>query len=166
MIKAMAERPNVFTNTFTVERGSVRGEPVARNAGAELLGGTVYQLAPGADGAPLHIHHAMEELLIVLEGTPTLRTLDGERELAAGEVVAFPRGRRGAHSVANRSDAPARYLMVSTNTAPEIVEYPELGTVRVLTRSPFDPPGPDEDPADRLRLLFDRSAATDESPPR
>lgn len=41
-----------------------------------------------------------------------------------------------------------------------------LGTVRVLTRSPFDPPGPNEDPADRLRLLFDRSAATDEALPR
>jgi uncharacterized cupin superfamily protein len=162
----MADRPNVFTDTFTIERGSVRGEPVARNAGAELLGGTVYELSPGADGAPLHIHHAMEELLVVLEGTPTLRTLDGERELAPGEVVAFPRGRRGAHSVANRSEARARYLMVSTMMTPEIVEYPELGTVRVLTRLPFDRPEPDEDPADRLRLLFDRSAATDEAPLR
>jgi hypothetical protein len=123
----VAEHPNVFTDTFTVERGSLRGEPVARKAGAELLGGMVYELAPGADGAPLHIHHAMEELLVVLEGTPSLR--------------------------------------VSTKTAPEIVEYPELGTIRVTTFSPFDPPGPDEDPADRLRLLFERSAATDETLP-
>ena len=68
--------------------------------------------------------------------------------------------------MANRSEARARYLMVSTKTTPEIVEYPELGTVRVMTRSPFDPPGPDEDPADRLRLVFDRSAATDEAPLR
>jgi uncharacterized cupin superfamily protein len=59
----------------------------------------------------------------------------------------------------NRSSEPARYLMVSTRVAPEVVEYPELGTVRVLTRPPFEPPAPDEDPADRLMLVFDRSAA-------
>jgi hypothetical protein len=48
--------------------------------------------------------------------------------------------------------------MLSTRVVPEVVEYPELGTVRVLTRPPFDPPDPDEDPADRLMLLFDRAA--------
>jgi uncharacterized cupin superfamily protein len=162
----MADTPNVYADTFSFERGSVRGEPIARMAGAELLGGTLYEIAPGGEGVPLHIHHAMEELLVVLEGTPTLRTLAGERELQRGEVVAFPRGRRGAHTVVNRSEQPARYLMLSTKSAPEVVEYPELGTVRVVTRSPFDPPAPGEDPADRLRLLFDRSAAKEEEPPR
>jgi uncharacterized cupin superfamily protein len=137
----------------------VRSEPVAAQAGAEQLGGTLYELAPGADGVPLHVHHGMEELAVVIAGTPTLRTLEGEFELTAGDIVAFPRGRRGGHTLANRSDAPARYLMVSTKVMPEIVEYPELGTVRVLTRPPFTPLAPDEDPADRLVLTFDRSAA-------
>lgn len=159
------ERPNVYADTFTIERGSLRGEPVARKAGAELLGGTVYELPPGADGAPLHIHHGMEELLVVIDGTPTLRTLEGERELVRGEVVAFPRGRRGAHTVVNRSEAPARYLMLSTKTTPEIVEYPELGTIRVVTRLPSEPSDPNEDPRDRLWLQFDRSAAKEEQAP-
>jgi hypothetical protein len=55
--------------------------------------------------------------------------------------------------------------MLSTKVTPEIVEYPEQGTVRVLTRAPFSPPDPDEDPADRLMLLFDRSAAKQDRPP-
>jgi uncharacterized cupin superfamily protein len=155
---AVEARPNIFADTFTIERGGLSGEPVARKAGAEQLGGTVYELAPGAEEVPLHIHHAMEELVIVLAGTPTLRTLEGEHDLAPGDVVAFPRGRRGAHTLQNRSDAPARYVMVSTKVVPEVVEYPELGTVRVLTRPPFEPPDPDDDPGDRLMLLFDRSA--------
>jgi uncharacterized cupin superfamily protein len=155
----MADQPNIFADAFTVERGGLRGEQVARKAGAEQLGATLYELAPGADVMPLHIHHAMEELVVVIAGAPTLRTLEGERELSPGEVVAFPRGRRGAHTLVNRSSEPARYLMVSTRVAPEVVEYPELGTVRVLTRPPFEPPAPDEDPADRLMLVFDRSAA-------
>ncbi len=160
----MDELPNVFENAFSYERGSLRGEPVARRAGAQELGGTLYELGPGSEDIPLHIHHALEELLVVLSGTPTLRTLEGERELRPGDVVAFPRGRRGGHAVVNRSADPVRYLMLSTKSMPEIVEYPEQGTLRVLTRAPFDPPNPDEDPEDALRLLFDRSAATEEQP--
>jgi uncharacterized cupin superfamily protein len=160
----MPPRPNVFAETFSVKRGDLQVERVASKAGAEQLGGTLYELAPGADGVPLHLHHGMEELAVVIAGTPTLRTLEGEFELATGDVVAFPRGRRGAHTLANRSGTPARYLMLSTKVMPEIVEYPEQGTVRVLTRSPFPPPDPNEDPADRPVLLFDRSDAKEDRP--
>jgi uncharacterized cupin superfamily protein len=154
----------VFAETLSIDRGDLRIERVASAAGAEQLGGTLYELAPGADAIPLHVHHGMEELVVVIAGTPTLRTLEGEFELAAGDVVAFPRGRRGAHALANRSDSPARYLMISTKVMPEIVEYPEQGTVRVLTRPPFSPLDPDEDPADRPVLLFDRSDAKGDAP--
>jgi uncharacterized cupin superfamily protein len=154
----------VFAETFSVERGDLRAEHVARKAGSERLGATLYELAPGAEGVPLHLHHGMEELAVVIAGTPTLRTLKGEFELATGDVVAFPCGRRGAHTFANRSGTPARYLMISTKVMPEIVEYPEQGTVRVLTRSPFAPPDPNEDPADRLVLSFDRADAKEDGP--
>ena len=154
--------PNVFADRFTIERGALRAEPVARTAGAEELGGTLYELAPGADGIPLHVHFAMEELLVVLAGTPTLRTLESERQLTPGDVVSFPRGRSGAHALCNRSDQPARYLMLSTKAMPEVVEYPELGTVRIATHSPLDPPREGEYPGDRLMLLFERADAKDE----
>jgi uncharacterized cupin superfamily protein len=152
-------RPNIFTETFSRQRDGLRAEQVVRNAGGELLGGTLYELAPGLDGVPLHIHHGMEELAIVVSGRPTLRTLQGECELAPGDVVSFPRGRRGAHTLANPSDEPVRYLMISTKVMPEVVEYPEEGTVRMLTRAPFDPPKPGDDPNDRLILRFNRSDA-------
>jgi uncharacterized cupin superfamily protein len=74
----------------------------------------------------------------------------------------FPRGRRGGHTPANRSDAPARYLMVSNKVMPELVEYPEEGTIRALTRGRFDPPIAGEDRADRLNLQFKRSAAEEQ----
>jgi uncharacterized cupin superfamily protein len=53
----------------------------------------------------LHVHHANEELLLVLAGTLSLRGPDGTQLLPAGAVVAFPRGHAGAHSLVNRSDA-------------------------------------------------------------
>lgn len=105
---------------------------VGAQAGARELAANVYELDPGAVGSPLHVHHANEELLLVLAGTPSLRGPDGTQCLSAGAVVAFRRGETGAHSLVNRSDEPVRYLVVSTTHYPDIVEYPDTGATLVV----------------------------------
>ncbi|MGX6448537.1 cupin domain-containing protein [Patulibacter sp. S7RM1-6] len=124
--------PSVFTTTFEREHGPGRGSAVGRAAGARELGATVYELDPGGQAAPYHVHHAQEELLIVLSGTPELRTPAGRRTLEPGAVVAFPRGPEGAHRLRNRSDAPCRYVVVSTTATPEVVEYPDADAVAAM----------------------------------
>ncbi len=116
---------------------------IARQAGGEKLGASLFELPPGASSFPLHVHHANEELMIVIAGGPTLRTLEGTRELSPGEVVAFPTGRRGAHRVDNRGDEPARVLIVSTMLAPELNEYPDSGKAWARTYAPGADPGPE-----------------------
>src|SRR5580704_7200754 len=106
--------------------------PVGAQAGARELAANVYELDPGAVGSPLHVHHANEELLLVLAGTLSLRGPDGTQLLSAGAVVAFPRGQAGAHSLVNRSDAPVRYIVVSTTNRPDVVEYPDTGATLVV----------------------------------
>jgi uncharacterized cupin superfamily protein len=91
------------------------------------LGLSVYELLPGQTQCPYHFHHGNEELILVLRGRPTLRTPDGERELAAGDVVHFPTGAGGAHHVFNRTDEPARYVIADAKVSPEIIEYPDSG---------------------------------------
>jgi len=125
--------PNVFEPRFDAEQDKPpfrwRRARIGRQAGSEKLGASLFELPPGASSFPLHVHHANEEMIVVLAGRPTLRTLDGERELGPGEVVACPTGRRGAHRIDNRSDEPARFLVVSTMIAPEVNEYPDSGKV-------------------------------------
>ena len=99
---------------------------------SELIGGSMYELEPGDRLWPYHTHHANEEWLIVLRGRPTLRMPEGEQELDEGDVVAFRRGRGGAHQVRNGTDAPIRVLMLSTLLAPDVVEYPDSGKVSVV----------------------------------
>ena len=82
--------------------------------GAELIGCSVYEVAPGERVWPYHGHWGNEEWLIVIAGTPTLRTPDGQRELREGDVVAFPEGEAGAHTFANRSSEPVRVAIFST----------------------------------------------------
>lgn len=138
---------------------SWRRSRIARQAGSRDLGGSMFELEPGCSSFPLHIHHANEEMLIVLSGRPTLRTLGGERELAEGEVVACPAGRDGAHRIDNRSERPVRLLVLSTMIAPEVNEYPDSGKVWARTWAPGAPPQedgvnllvrPDREPVDYL----------------
>jgi uncharacterized cupin superfamily protein len=102
---------------------------VGRRLGASLLGGSVYELPPGEKTWPYHYELGCEEWLIVLSGRPTLRSADGERELAPGDLAVFPEGPAGAHLVANRGDEPCRVLILSSKSPLAIVHYPDSGKV-------------------------------------
>ena len=102
---------------------------VGGRIGAELLGGSMYELEPGDRLWPYHTHHANEEWVIVVRGAPTLRTHEGEQQLHEGDVVAFPRGKQGAHQIRNDTDAPIRVLMLSSTIKPDIVEYLDTGKI-------------------------------------
>jgi len=115
---------------------SYRGAQVGRQAGGERLGVSLYELEPGNATFPYHYHYANEELLIVLAGRPHLRGPDGWRQLEPGDVVAFVVGERGAHQIANRSEEPVRFLVVSQMKAPDVTVYPDSGKVGVREEAP------------------------------
>ena len=50
---------------------------VGRRLGGELLGASLNELRPGQRSWPYHFHHGNEEMMIVLDGAPTLRTQEG-----------------------------------------------------------------------------------------
>ena len=147
--------PNVFEPEFDdpadlPEPFRARGASIGREAGARELGASLYELPQGQAVCPMHAHHGNEEMLIVLQGRPTLRTLDRERELATGEVVAFPAGRDGAHRVDNHRPEPARVLIVSTMHAVDVLEYPDSGKVMART---YAPTGDATVPDGELRIM-------------
>src|SRR4029453_327674 len=135
---------------------------VGAHTDAELIGASMYEVEPGNKQGPFHTHHANEEWAIVLRGEPTLRTHEGappprgeptpappegEQQLRQGDVVAFPRGKEGAHQIRNDTDAPVRVLMLSTLIAPDIVEYLDTGKIGARSvageRIIFARPGPE-----------------------
>jgi uncharacterized cupin superfamily protein len=100
-----------------------------------MLGMSLYELRPG-NFEIFHFHHGSEELLVVLRGRPTLRTMDGERQLDEGAVVHFQPGPEGAHEFRNDTDEPVRYLVAGTRVSPEVVEYPGLKKLTAQSRLP------------------------------
>jgi uncharacterized cupin superfamily protein len=131
---------NVFNPDFDAEQDKPpftwRRARLGRQAGSEELGASLFEMPPGASSFPLHVHHANEEMIVVLAGRPMLRSIDAERELAPGELVACPAGSRGAHRLDNRTDEPVRFLVVSTMRAPEVNTYPDSGKVWVRDYAP------------------------------
>lgn len=128
---------NIYANDWDTsedhpgyEWGRIR---LARRLGGEMLGASVYVIGAGQKSFPYHYHHANEEMLIVLEGSVTVRTPEGEQVADRGDALMFPRGPAGAHQVVNHSEEEARFLMMSTMVHPEISEYPDSGNIGLFT---------------------------------
>jgi len=98
------------------------------------LGASMYELGPGKTTA-YHYHHGSEELLIVLRGRPTLRTAEGERQLAEGEAIHFTTGPEGAHGLRNDTDEPVRFVIAGVRVSPEVVEYPDTKQITAQSRN-------------------------------
>jgi uncharacterized cupin superfamily protein len=113
----------------------VSGKRLVRSPESHLVA-AVWEFAPGAPATPYHLHHGTDEYLLVLRGTPTLPTPDGERVLVEGEAVQFPRGRAGAHQLINNSDGVVRIVIAAYHGSPEVIEYPDDGTMIVGSRTP------------------------------
>ena len=109
---------------------------LSRQAGSERLGLSLWEVPPGEAAYPYHHHLTEEELVLVLEGKPSLRTTQGWRELAEGEVVAFPRGEHGGHQLMNRTSSTVRFLSFSNSGEPDIVIYPDSGKLGAFERLP------------------------------
>jgi uncharacterized cupin superfamily protein len=104
-----------------------RGARVGQAVGAAQIGASLYELEDGQGSHPYHFHHGVEEWLIVVAGAPRVRTPEGERVLRTGDVLCFPAGAEGAHEVTG----PGTVLIVAEVQAPDVLEYPDDGTLEV-----------------------------------
>jgi len=90
----------------------------------------MYDIAPGKSSSPYHYEYA-EEWLLVVAGTVTVRTPDGEHTLDRGDLVRFPAGPAGAHKIMNKSDSPTRTLVFSDSRLPAVSVYPDSDKIGV-----------------------------------
>ncbi|MFZ6647756.1 cupin domain-containing protein [Undibacterium sp. TJN25] len=101
---------------------------------AQKLGASIDTVAPGKRSCPYHFHYAQEEMFVVLEGTGSLRVAGEMLPIRAGDVIFIPPGPEYPHQLINTSDAPLKYLSVSTRETPEVCEYPDSGKFAAMVR--------------------------------
>jgi uncharacterized cupin superfamily protein len=129
------ERPQ-FDDVREQEGFRANRARLGRQAGAERLGLSLWEVPPGQAAYPYHAHLTEEEIVVILEGRPSLRTAAGWRELEEGEVLVFLRGEDGAHQIANRGDRVVRFLAMSTGGEPDVVIQPDSGKIGAFERRP------------------------------
>jgi uncharacterized cupin superfamily protein len=100
---------------------------VGLELGAQRIGAAVYEAQAGLPIWPYHYHHGIEEWLYVISGAPVLREPAGERILTAGDLVCFPSGHLGAHTL----KGPGRFVIFSTgqHVEPYMSLYPDSDKV-------------------------------------
>jgi uncharacterized cupin superfamily protein len=132
---AGALRERLIRNFEQIPKGREERAPLydtlcarlAPGTAAAKLGLSIDIVEPGKRGCPYHFHHAQEEAFVVLEGEGTLRVAGEMLPIAAGDVAFIPAGPDYPHQIINTSQAPLKYLSISTRETPEIVEYPDSG---------------------------------------
>ena len=93
--------------------------------GLKNFGVNLTRLAPGAHSSIRHSHMKQDEFVYILSGHPTLRTNDGETQLAPGMCAGFAAASGDAHHLVNRSGEDVIYLEIGDRTPGEEVDYPD-----------------------------------------
>lgn len=97
--------------------------------GARKLGYRFVTLDPGTRFCPMHSHVLEEEVFLVWDGAPSVRTPKGTFVCRRGDVIAFPVGPAGAHQLLNESDAPCTVFLLGNEDGDEVAHYPDSNKI-------------------------------------
>ena len=103
-------------------------------AGLTQFGVNLVTLPPGAWSSQRHWHSHEDELVFVVEGELVLLTDAGEETLRAGDSAGFKGGVEDGHHLQNRSDAPARFLVVGGRDDRDHGAYPDIDMIFLAGR--------------------------------
>lgn len=103
---------------------------LGRAAGSVRSGLKEVRIAAGAEGHPPHCHSAEEELLVVLEGSGTLRLGDERHPVRPGSIVARPAGTGVPHSF-EAGDEGLRFLAYGQRDPRDVCFYPRSQKIRI-----------------------------------
>ena len=110
---------------------------LGRELGSEELSLKLFEIPPDQSLCPYHYEY-VEEWLLVLAGTGTLRVPEGEQLVEPGDLVLFAAGPEGAHKISNRGQEQLRILMFSSSREPAVAVYPDSDKVGVWSGNDQD----------------------------
>ncbi|WP_082400618.1 cupin domain-containing protein [Gemmobacter sp. LW-1] len=102
--------------------GPYRYQLLSDPGGLTQFGAFIEELPPGSTSGRRHWHEAEDEMILMLAGEVVL-VEDSETLLRAGDAACWPAGQPVGHRLDNRSDAPARYLVIGTRNEADVIHY-------------------------------------------
>ncbi len=102
--------------------------------GLTQFGVNLVTLQPGAMSSLRHWHLNEDEFVMVTEGECVLVDDAGETLMRPGDCAAFPANTPNGHHFLNRSDRPARFLVVGTKARQETATYSDVDMMVHMTQ--------------------------------
>ena len=101
IIKNMADIQAITENrgytTFCVK-------PVVVDKDIDTCSVSFIEVPPGKQAWSYHYHDQSEEIFYIISGQGQLRSFYGEKSIKAGDMLCFPTGEKGGHSILNTSE--------------------------------------------------------------
>ncbi|ARC35811.1 cupin domain-containing protein [Paracoccus yeei] len=136
--------PKLDLSAAPIKTGSIYPPPYAAQmagrsslrlgelAGLTQFGVNIVTLEPGAVASLRHWHLREDEFAMVLSGTLVLIEDEGEFPMVAGDCAAWKAGVPNGHRFVNRSDQPARFLIVGSKAPAETATYSDVDLTLVI----------------------------------
>ena len=121
-------------------------------AGLTQFGVNLVTLEPGARSSLRHWHMAEDEFVLVTEGELVLLQDEGEYPMRPGDCAAWKAGDTNGHCFVNRTDRPARFLVVGSKAPREVATYSDVDMVMEIEAEAHPHP-PRRHPVDRPAML-------------
>jgi len=130
--------PVIDQTKCPVKTGSIYPEPYASMmqgrssvrlgdaGGLTQFGANLVMLEPGALSSLRHWHLNEDEFVWIVEGECTLVQDAGEVVMRPGDCAAFPAGSTDGHHFINRTDRPAKFLVVGSKAKREEATYSDV----------------------------------------
>jgi uncharacterized cupin superfamily protein len=131
----------IDTSKVPVKSGSIYPPPYAAMvagrsslrlgevAGLTQFGVNLVTLQPGAMSSLRHWHLHEDEFVMVTEGECVMVVDEGETLMQVGDCAGFPAGSGNGHHFFNRTDRPARFLVIGSKAPVEVVTYSDIDLV-------------------------------------
>ena len=104
-----------------------RKQAIGDAGGLTQFGAHIITLPPNSWSSQRHWHSAEDELVMILDGHPTLIDDSGETPLKPGDITAHPAGDGNGHHMKNESDKDVRFLVIGTkHPEKDHVYYPDI----------------------------------------
>jgi uncharacterized cupin superfamily protein len=104
--------------------GPYRYRLLSDPGGLTQFGAFLEELPPGSRSGHRHWHETEDEMVLVLEGEVVL-VEETETTLRPGGAAAWPAGQPTGHRLDNRTDRPARLLVIGARQARDRVRSPD-----------------------------------------
>lgn len=108
--------------------------PVVTGEDVDTYEACFVEILPGQRSWPYHYHDQSEELFYIISGHGKLRTYQGEKNVKAGDMICFPTGEKGGHSLHNTSATePLTYVDLGIKAVKtDIVTMPDDGVYELI----------------------------------